>query len=266
MAPQRFLSCVSLVALAACAHRIDYGTRGAIEDPGAILEVVRERYERVESLRAEGRLAIDSREGSGSLRMALEVQKPAAIYLETVDILGNPRGTFSTDGQRFAFYDPAEHLFYEGPATEALLGQFLPISLPPHEIAALLLGQAPLLEGEEARMEVEVEGVYRIEVRSGRLRQRIRVGTRDLRLISVETRGIPAVDLEVLEHRIIASDLPVPSAFVLRERRTGTTIRLRMSEANWNIEPGEELFRLHPPPGARVETLGVHGPGEGEEE
>lgn len=265
MAPWRIVVLAILLALTAgCAHRIDYGPRGPLHDPEEILDIVRSRYASVDSLRAEGRLGIESREGSGNLRMALEVQKPARIYLETADILGNPRGTFSTDGRSFVFYDPGEHLFYTGPATEALLGQFLPISLPPPEIASLLLGQPPLIEGGESRLEIEPEGVYRIEIRSGRVRQRIRVGTRDLRLISVETRGIPAVDVEALEHEIIAPDLPVPTAWELRERRTETIVRIRVGDAKWNVEAEEELFRLRPPPGARVERLDASVEGEDE--
>lgn len=254
MAPLRFVALI-LLPLAACAHRIDYGTRGPMHDPHEILDVVRERYARVTSLRAEGRLGIESREGSGSLRMAVEVQKPDRFYLETVDILGNPRGTFSTDGENFIFYEPGEHVFYTGPATADLLGEFLPVALPPDEIVSLLLGQPPILEGAEAGLEIEPEGVYRIELRRDRVRQRVRVGTRDLRLISVETRGMSAVDVEALDHRIIAPDLPVLTAMEIRERRSETVLRIRLGEAEWNVEPEEELFRITPPPGARIERL-----------
>lgn len=252
-----FRTFVLLLLFSSCAHRIDYGPRGPMTDPQAILDVVRSRYDRVQSLRTEGRLGIESREGSGSLRMALEVEKPDRIYLETADILGNARGTFSTNGQDFVFYDPGENIFFTGPADADLLGQFLPVTLPPEEIAAFLLGQPPLLEGGEARLEVEPEGVYRIEIRREGIRQRIRVATRDLRLISVETRGIPAVDMQAIEHARIDSDLPVVTAFELRERRSETVVRVRLGNPEWNVSAEEELFELRPPPGARIERLGA---------
>lgn len=248
-------SFVLLFLLASCAHRIDYGPRGPMDDPEAILAVLRSRYESVKSLRTEGRLGIESREGSGSLRFALEVEKPDRIYLETADFLGNPRGTFSTDGRSFVFYDPGDNVFYTGPATAELLEQFLPVSLPPAEIASLLMGQPPIIEGGEAGLRVEPEGVYRIDLRRDGVRQRVRVATRDLRLISVETRGAPAVDMEALEHEVVAPDLPVPTAFELRERRTGTILRVRLGSPEWNVEAERELFDLRPPPGARVERL-----------
>jgi len=250
-----------MLALAGCAHRIDYGPRGPIHDPQVILDVLRERYARVQSLRSEGRLSVESPEGSGSLRIALEVAKPGRAYLETADILGNPRGTFSTDGAQFVFYEPGDHVFYAGPASARTLGRFLPVELGPEELVALLLGQPPLLEGGEVRLEVEPEGLYRLDLRRGSVRQRVRVGTRDLRLISVETRGCPAVDLRALEHRILEPDLPVPAALELHERRSGTTVRLRLGDAAWNVEPDEALFRLRPPPGARVERLEEDGEG-----
>lgn len=260
MTPRRFfrllLACFTLTG---CAHRIDYGPRGPILDPHVILDVLQERYARVQSLRSEGRLSVESPEGSGSLRIALEVAKPGCAYLETADFLGNPRGTFATDGEEFVFFEPGENVFYAGSASARLLGRFLPVELGPEELVALLLGQPPLLEGDEVRLEVEPEGVYRLDLRRGSIRQRVRVGTRDLRLISVETRGRPAVDLRALEHRIVEPDLPLPAALELHERRSGTTVRIRLGDPAWNVETDDSLFRLRPPPGARVERLEEEG-------
>lgn len=257
MALLHFLAAILLVVLSACAHRIDYGLWGPIDDPHVILSVLRDRYARISSLRAEGRLSLESPRGSGSLRMALEVDKPGRIYLETADLFGTPRGTFSTDGERFVFYDPGENVYWVGPATAERLGAFLPVALPPEEIAALLLGQPALLESAEADLAIEPEGVYRIEVRTDRARQRIRVATRDLRLISVETWGMQAVDVEVLAHRVVETDLPVPAAMEIRERRSGTLLRIRLGDAEWNVAPEEDLFRIEPPPGAPIERLGA---------
>lgn len=246
---------VAFLLLTACAHRIDYGPTGPIEDPEAILDVLRQRSERVGTLRSEGRLGVDSPKGGGNLRMAIDVAKPGSVFLETADILGISRGTFSTDGSTFAFFDPRENVFYTGPATPELLGEFLPIALPPEEIVLLLLGQPPLPRGGEATLEVEPEGVYRIEVRQGGAVHRIRVGTRDLRLLSVETRGRASLDVSLSGHRPLLPDLPFPTEIDLSERRSRTKLRIRYSspEVNGVVDP--TVFSLEAPEGARVERL-----------
>jgi hypothetical protein len=53
-------------------------------------------------------------------------------------------------GHDFAFLDLQHHLFQEGPACPANVGRLIPIPLLPDEIAAILLGDAPLGEGARA--------------------------------------------------------------------------------------------------------------------
>lgn len=248
----RWLALVLLLPLFSCAHRVDFGPTGRIDDPHRILEILHERYERVRTLEADGRMGIDAPQGSGSLRFALDAAKPGALYLETADVLGIARGTFATDGETFAFYDPGEHVFYTGPAQAEILGRFLPIALPPDQIVAVLLGQPDLLWDGEARMKVEEEGFYLLELESGRVRQRVRVATRDLRLVSVQTLGRPALDVELSDHDLVAPDLPFPTKLELRERRSGTTIRLSYRKYTLDAPLTPAAFQLEPPPDARI--------------
>lgn len=252
----RILALVPLsLVLAGCPVRVDYGPHGRVEDPAFVIRTVRHRQGLVRSLSGEGRLSVDAPEGSGTLRVAVEVAQPDRIYLETADLFGTPRGTFATDGTRFAFYRPDEHVFVSGPATADAIGRYLPVDLAPAELAELLLAEFPILDGE-ARMEVDPDAsAYVIVIAAPGGRQRLTVGTRDLRLISVETRGERSYDafLEAFDEKLLPGH-PFPKGIrlVLPARRT--ELRLRYGDVALNGEPDPAAFQLAPPPGARIET------------
>jgi hypothetical protein len=217
---------------------------------------VLERHERVHGLVGKGRLSVDSPEADGTLQLAVEVQEPASLYLETADLLGNPRGLVATDGSSFTFYRPDEDLFYVGSATAANVGRFLPIRAEPAELARMLLGELAIVDPEELRLELDDStGTYVLWLRAGAIRQRLVVGTRDLRLISVETRGARAVDALLEEHEELLPGLPFPKSIQLTLRQRDTVVRIRYGELALNPESAPETFLVRPPEGARIETL-----------
>ena len=241
-------------SLTACAHQVDYGRFGRLDDPEFILQTIEARNARVEGLVGEGKLGLKSPRGSGSLRMGVEVRKPESIYLETSDILGISRGTFATDGDRLYFYDPQENVFYTGPATAEELGRFLPIELAPDRLAQLMLGQLPILEDAEVRMEIdETVGLYVLYLRKGPSSQRVRVGTRDLRLVSIENRGPQPLSAEFSDHEELIEGLPFATTIDLSLPPQRTEVKLRYTRISLNpaSEPG--AFMIQPPPGARIE-------------
>lgn len=253
----RKLAFLLLFSLTACPHRVDFGRFGRLEDPLFILDTLRGRYEVVDGLVGEGKLAVDTPDVDGTLRMAVEVDEPGSIYLETADIVGTPRGVFATDGEEFAFYDPGQNVFWTGPATAELMGQFLPVSLPPGQLVSAMLGEIPLLlEPDDVRMELDdVAGIYVIHTRQGRVRQRIEVATRDLRLISVETRGGPAIDAFLDDHEELIPGLPFPTTVRLLVPGKETEVTLRYTDIRLNQASRPASFVLSPPEGAKVERL-----------
>jgi outer membrane lipoprotein-sorting protein len=252
---RRILALVPLaLLLTGCPVRVDFGPHGRLEDPAFVVRTIRHRQSLVHSLVGEGRLSVDAPEGSGTLRVAVEVARPDRLYFETADLFGTPRGTFASDGERFSFYRPDLHLFVEGPATADALSRHLPVDLTPEELAGLLLASFPILDGE-MRMEVDPDAsAYVIVIAAPGGRQRLTVGTRDLRLISVETRGERPFDafFEAFDDGLLRTHVfPKGIRLVLPERRT--ELRLRYGDLALNREPAPGTFRLAPPPGARIE-------------
>lgn len=239
------------VLLAGCPHRVDFGPQGRIDDPAVVLAAVQQRYDAVHGLAGEGKLAADTPDVDGTLKMALEVSAPASIYLETADFFGTPRGTFVTDGDRFMFYRPDEDTFVDAPATPEHIGRYLPLPLSAEDLASALLAEPELLDGE-ARLEVdEAADAYVVTLRKGGLLQRVRVGTRDLRLLSVETRGAPRYDAFFEDHERMSGVL-FPRTIVLRVPRARAEVKLRYTDIHLNPASDPATFRLTPPSGARV--------------
>lgn len=251
----RLLPTLVLTFLAtACTHRVDFGSYGRLEDPAFILRTIEARYSRVQGLAGEGKLGIRSPQGSGTLRMAVEVRKPESLYLETRDILGIARGTFATGGERFYFYRPDENVLYTGPATAEELGRFLPMALPPERLAGALLGEIPLLQGAELSLEVdERSATYLLVLRKDAELQRVRVGTKDLRLVSIETRGGEPIDAAFSNHEEKIPGVPFARTIELElpAQRTKVKVHYTSYQLNPSTSPGD--FVIQVPPGARIE-------------
>ncbi len=252
--------------LAGC-HRVDFGPYGRLEDPAFILDTVAKRRSIVHGLTGEAKLTVDAPEGSGTLKAAVQCQEPGYVYLETADFFGTPRGTFATNGERFAFYRPDEHRFVEGPATAAELGRYLPVALAPDELVAAMLGELPLLPAEGATMTLDEDtSTYVLELRQGALRQRVTVGTKDLRVLAVETRGAAAYDAFLEDHDELLRDVPFAKRIRLVGPKGTAKVELRYTDVTLNGPWRPEDFVLTAPEGASVERAppaGSSGTGTG---
>ncbi|AKU91063.1 DUF4292 domain-containing protein [Vulgatibacter incomptus] len=237
-----------------CAHRLEFGPWGRLEDPDVVLRTIDARYAEVSGLEGQGKLGIQAPAGSGTLSMAVEVEKPASIYVETADFLGIARGTFATDGETASFYDPQANVFHTGPASTEMLRGIFPVELPPERYTAAMLGQIPLLETDDVRMELEEKtGTYLLRLRRGRVTQMVRVGTRDLRLVSIETRGEPGIDAFFSDHEELLPGLPFATTVKLVFPRQKSEVTLRYTKIRLNPETRPSDFVLQAPAGARIE-------------
>src|SRR5439155_3838172 len=75
---------------------------------------------------------------AGRLRFEAEVPVQGAV------------ASLAVHGREFALLDLQHHVFHSGPACPANVARLIPIPLLPEEIAAILLGDAPLGEGARA--------------------------------------------------------------------------------------------------------------------
>lgn len=240
--------------LAGCPRQVDFGAYGRLEDPRFVLASATKRYAEVKGLAGEGKLAIDSPEGSGTLKLAIELMEPASVYLETADFFGAPRGLFVTNGERFVFIRPDETTCVTGTPTAATVGRHLPIELPPEALVQALLGEIPIEDGEVVAFTLdERESAYVITLRAkDRHLQRVKVGTRDLRLLSVQVRGEHAYDAFLTEYDDVDGRF-FPVEITLQVPRAKTSLKVKYTDITLDPASDPATFTLEPPAGCAVE-------------
>ena len=155
---QRPLLLLLPLVLTACPRAaIDFGKDGEARSAEEVLKRVELTESQVIGLKGDARLSVDSPQGKGSVSLFVGVFHPAYIHIEQLDFFGKPQGVMTTDGTNFGLYDAQAGRFLHGPATAPNLGRFLPLVIPPRELASLLLGRAPRIDFESATMSVDAE-------------------------------------------------------------------------------------------------------------
>jgi hypothetical protein len=172
-------------------------------------------------------------------------------------------------GKTFAFLDMQHHVFHDGPACPANVGRLIPIPLLPEEIAAILLGDAPLGEGARA-VDVGWDGKLKADVLAV---ERTTAGAAASRLWITMRRTATGYDVLAVEGqspgapgrwRVAYEDLARADGFTLPQL-------IRFAEPGKSFDQGVEIkvkerlgvnrplrdeqFELKAPPGYVVQTL-----------
>ena len=202
------------------------------------LAQLREQGETRRSLRAVGKLEIDSPSGSGKLTEVILVERPARLRLETLNLLGQTASLLVTDGESYAWFD-GERLD-RGAASDALLVERLGVDLaPPEAVAALLV--APLRPAGELREVRGRDGEREVWLDSERL-----VLGPDGDLRRYEALG-PGGEVRWFARYDDWQDVPggrYPASLELHFPRTQMRAAFRLSRVELNAEIDPALFRI----------------------
>jgi hypothetical protein len=170
-------------------------------------------------------------------------------------------------GKTFAFLDMQHHVFHDGPACPANVGRLIPIPLLPDEIAAILLGDAPLGEGArpvevgwDGKLKADVLAVEHAGAAASRLWITMRRTSAGYDVLAVEGQSPGAPD----RWRVAYEDLAPADGFTLprliRFAEPGKSfdqgVEIKVKERlGLNRPLRDEQFELKPPPGYVVQTL-----------
>lgn len=229
-------------------------------EPARLLDEVKQAQARTERVQGLARVRIESPDVKGTASAFLAAER-GKLHVQLLDFFGNPVAVLIADGDRFGYFDARRRTWYRGDATAENVSRFLPIALPPWELATILRGSAPILEGTEAEV-----------VEDDRGRVDLVVVDRDL----TQTLGI-GEELTIKSSRLRATadaNAPSPHYDLTFERftRAGTVlfpldVRLDAPRASARVQVGwyddvevngasrPELFQLEPPAGAEVVEL-----------
>jgi hypothetical protein len=231
-------------------------------DPAALLAQVRAAQGVARTVQGEARVHFRSPRGSASVKQLTAVEAPDRIRLEELDFFGNPAAVLVASGGRFALWDVREKVLYRGAATPENLSRLVPVPFTAPELATLLLGSAPLLDGPAVRAAPERAQV-RLRLEQGGAVQELWIGAR----AAVEKAarkvaggaGPGSWEVEFSGHQERGGAW-FPGALALRSAPSKVEVELSWSDVEVNGPLDPRLFELQAPRGARVVELAEGAP------
>ncbi len=257
---QRLLIVLLPLGLTACPRLpIDFGKEGEARTAEEVLKRVELTESQVIGLKGDARLSVDSPQGKGSVALFVGVFHPAYIHIEQLDFFGKPQGVMTTDGTSFGLYDAQAGRFLHGPATAPNLGRFLPLVIPPKELASLLLGRAPRIAYESATMSVDAERrVYVLTLTHGSVVQHLEVDPVSARVLKSHVDGVSTYD--VMFSDVTASGgVWYPKRVAIDSKAAQTHVELFTKDIALNEAPDLTLYEMTPPEGVPVIEVDEQG-------
>lgn len=214
---------------------------------------------RVLSLQGDAKLTVRSPQGNGTLSLYVAVQRPASLHLETLDFFGKPLAVLVSDGVHFGLYQAQENRYYEGPASAQNVSRFLPVVIPPEQLARLLLGGVPVFDDPEPGLTLDRgAGVYRVQLRRGAATQVLTVDPATLRVRTSAVRGAQGYDVS-LEDFGDYGPVHFPRKLELDAPAEKSNLVLRYTQVTLNAPVDAALFTPSPPERVPVVQVDAEG-------
>jgi hypothetical protein len=212
---------------------------------------------RVSVLKAEGKLTVHAPGANGTTPIFVAARKPSQMHVEVLDFFGRPTVVLVSDGTRFGLWEADKGTYWEGPASAANVSRFLPVTLAPEELVALLFGEAPPFNpGPETLSFDERDGVYRLVSSSAGARS-VSVDPETFRVRGYETSGASGYHARFEDFGSGPEHLPKK----LSLDAPGAKARLELRYTGVELNPSlpANLFAPAAPKGARIEQVDAEG-------
>jgi hypothetical protein len=234
-----------------------------------LLQVVRARQAAVRGMNVETRATswLGGERVRGTVQMLVE--RGGRLRFEAEVSLQGTVAALTVDGGQFAFIDHQKHLFRKGPACPDNVAAMVRIPLAPAEVAAILLGDVPLPDGDHlatvtwdsrrAADVLAVESQQGAKLLLGLRRPNAQVPTWDVVFVEgFDARGRWQVSYEDFE-RVSGVALPRLVRFAEPGKSFDDGVEVKIRERALNPSFPEGALALTPPSGYQVE-LAACGP------
>ncbi|HYO59734.1 DUF4292 domain-containing protein [Archangium sp.] len=242
-----------------CPKRIEFGPEGPITQAEVLFRLMSAAQDRVATLQGDGKLRVESPQGSGTVSAWLAVSRPGLLRVEMFDFFNRPIAVLVTDGQRFGLFQSRENKFYQGPATPRNLSRFLPVALPSEELVSVMLGKVLFIPAERMTLSLdEKERLYVLTLHRGEVSQVLHIHPKHLRVVRSQVRGLQTYGLEYddfKEH----GEFVFPHEVRLVAPTAETSLGLRYTGITLNESPDLTLFDLSAPEGVPVVEVDESG-------
>jgi outer membrane lipoprotein-sorting protein len=256
-----------LACLSACARGAVCPTT-PITEASQALAAQQARSAPIETLRAEARVDQRGREGRIKGRVMMFVQRPDRVRFDAVTQFG-PALVFTSDGAQIALTDFKQNRFFTGPACERNIARMIGVALAGRDVAAVLLGESPLIQAESASMECR-GGSYVVERRAadgGRQELELRVHEDDLKKPPAEQRlyltrasfwdaqGRRLYRVRYEDYKAVGEGVELPFTVYIDDFVNDADALLRFSSIDVNVKVPEDAFSQAPRAGLTVEEV-----------
>jgi hypothetical protein len=263
MVPQRrtllFLPVVLAISTGCPKRIVDFGKDGEPRSAEELLKRITFAESQIYALKGDARLGVDSPQGKGSVTLFAAVAHPAFIHLEQLDFFGRPQGVLVTDGTRFGLYNSQDGKYYRGPASPANLGRFLPVVMPPKELAAVMLGRAPRIPVDSLEMRFDDgKQLLVLVINRGKVRQTLLVQPPSYRVVKSTAENLTAYDLSFGDI-VTENGVTLPKEAHLDAKIAKTSVDLIWKDVAINEAPDLTLFEMEPPEGVEVIEVDANG-------
>lgn len=206
-----------------------------------------------QTLQGMARLEAYVKKDARKVDLLLVVQQPASVQFQALAPTLDLVALLSTDGQRFVSFERGAATCYTGMACPQNLARLVPIALPPAQLAQVLLGRPPILEGKDKTLHWDNKrNLYRVEIgpQAG-LHQQVFVMPNSFRFAgTVLYQGAERVG-SVQYDGISAGGVPEKLQFKAKD--TDVSLQMRDVQADQPVQP--EVFAVQCPQGAKVVEL-----------
>lgn len=233
-------------------------------DPAELVAQVRAAQDRTRSVRGEARIRLETAELSGTFSALVAAEAPDRALVQSLDFFGNTVAVLAAADGELSFYDARAHVVYRGPATPENLARLVPLSISPADLARILRGSAPLLDGRPVSADAG-RGFVTLGIDAGARTETLRVGAgaevlrASVRADAAQGRG--AYDLEF--GAFDRFELRFPAEVSLSSEAPRVRMKVTWVEVEPNAALDRKIFSPRVPPGARVVDLGASAPPAG---
>jgi hypothetical protein len=216
------LTCLALLAFSGCVSgKITEVTKRPAALPQDILEKI-PVPDSGDTIRATARISLSSPEGDYSRKMVLLLRMPSSLRVETMPLFGPADFFLSVNEESLRVFFPGEGKFYVGAATRENLFMFFKVFLSPADMVPLLAGLPPYIAEGFLSGHME-EGLYRVDITSGKRRRSLWVDPNDHHTLTKIEDSDDGRTLwrATFTDRILASGIPYPRRVRIEVKEPG---------------------------------------------